>query len=99
MTYAPDCRARVNGKFYPAARRRTIFNGYGAPLLYNQVMFQNRVGRVFEQPTLPLWQRLVLFSIAYFLSAWLASVVSPTNSANVSFWLPAGLFVSVLLLN
>ena len=48
---------------------------------------------------LPLWQRAGLFSLAYFLCAWLGIFLSARNSTNVSFWLPAGLFVSVLLLS
>jgi PAS domain S-box-containing protein len=46
-----------------------------------------------------LWRRAALFSLAYFLSAWLGSYLSVRNSTSVSFWLPAGLYVAVLLLN
>jgi PAS domain S-box-containing protein len=47
----------------------------------------------------PRWQRLTFFSLGYFACAWLGSFLSPHGSANVSFWLPAGLFVAVLLLH
>ena len=47
----------------------------------------------------PLWQRALLLALGYFLCAWLGSQLSAPGSTNVTFWLPAGLFVAVLLLN
>jgi PAS domain S-box-containing protein len=61
-------------------------------------MFRNRLGRIFEQLTIPLWQRVVFFSLGYFLCAWVGTRLSAPGSTVVSFWLPAGWFVSGLLL-
>jgi len=47
----------------------------------------------------PLWQRMVLFSLGYFITALAAAHLSPRNWAFVSFWMPAGLAVAVLLLS
>ena len=49
--------------------------------------------------TSSLWQRAVLFSVAYFICALAGSFLSVPGSPYVSFWLPAGLSVAVLLLN
>jgi PAS domain S-box-containing protein len=49
--------------------------------------------------TSSLWQRAVLFSVAYFICAVVGSYLSVRESPYVSFWLPAGLSVAVLLLN
>jgi PAS domain S-box-containing protein len=46
-----------------------------------------------------LWQRMALFSLAYLLCAVLGDLVSVRNTTLVSFWLPGGLFVAVLLLS
>ncbi len=48
---------------------------------------------------LPLWQRMALFSIGYFLIAEVAGFLSPRNLPFVSFWMPAGLSVAVLFMN
>ncbi len=40
-----------------------------------------------------------LLALGYYLCAWTGSFLSPPHSTNVSFWLPSGLFVAVLLLN
>jgi len=62
-------------------------------------MFQNRPGRVFERTALPLWQRVALFLVAYLVCAEGGTFLSARNSTWIPFWLPAGLYVSVLLLN
>jgi PAS domain S-box-containing protein len=49
--------------------------------------------------TLPLWQRMVLFSLAYFIVAEAAAHLSPPKWTFVGFWLPAGLSIAVLLLS
>lgn len=49
--------------------------------------------------SLALWQRVVLFGLGYLFFAWLGTFFSPRGGAMVSFWLPAGLYISVLLLN
>ena len=46
-----------------------------------------------------LWQTALMFSVATFLSAKLGILLSVPQSSYVSFWLPAGLYVGVLLLN
>ena len=48
---------------------------------------------------MPLWQRAMFFSLGYFLCAVVGSQLSVRGSLNVSFWVPAGLFVAVLLRN
>ena len=48
---------------------------------------------------LSLWQRAVLFGVGYFLCAEAAACLSPSSGAFVSFWMPAGLSVAVLLLS
>lgn len=67
-------------------------------LLYNSGVFQNDANGVLERPTFPLWQRAVLFSLAYFLCAMVGRQLSAPG-ASVSFWLPSGLFIAVLLRN
>ena len=52
-----------------------------------------------ERPALPLWQRMTLLGFGYFLCAWLGRFLSGNGGTMVSFWLPAGLYVAVLLLN
>ena len=48
--------------------------------------------------TLPLWPRAVLFGVAFFACAVLGRLLSVRDTPYVSFWLPAGLYVGVLLL-
>jgi PAS domain S-box-containing protein len=48
---------------------------------------------------LSLWQRAVLFGIGYFICAEAADYLSPRGGAFVSFWMPAGLSIAVLLLS
>ena len=55
--------------------------------------------QLFDRPSSPLWQEAVLLSVAYFLCAVVGSSLSARGGIYVSFWLPAGLFVAVLLLN
>jgi len=45
------------------------------------------------------WWRAALFGAAYFLCAGASSFLSARNSPFVTFWLPAGLFLAVLLSN
>jgi PAS domain S-box-containing protein len=52
-----------------------------------------------EQPRLPLWQKAALFGVAYFACAEVSTFVSAKGSAELSFWVPSGLFLAVLLLN
>src|SRR5579871_214234 len=49
--------------------------------------------------TLQLWQKVLLFGLVYFACAEAGSYIAAEHSGFVSFWLPAGLYVSVLLLN
>ncbi len=46
-----------------------------------------------------LWQKAVWFSVAYFLFAQASNYLSPRDIPFKIFWLPAGLYVAVLLLN
>jgi signal transduction histidine kinase len=52
-----------------------------------------------RRTTLPVWQRALLFGAAYFLVAEAGRFLSVRESTYISFWLPAGLYVAVLLLN
>ncbi len=58
-----------------------------------------KFGKIPGRVPLPLWKRAALFSLAYFVFAEAGRFLSVRDSAYVSFWLPAGLYVSVLLLN
>ena len=49
--------------------------------------------------TLSLWQRAALFSVAFFICAQAGSYVSARERPYLSFWMPAGLSLAVLLLN
>ncbi len=62
-------------------------------------MAPNHAGGVSGRTALPRWQRAVLFSLAYFVCAEVGSYLSARSGNYVSFWLPAGLFVAVFLLN
>jgi len=46
-----------------------------------------------------LWQRSLLFSLAYFLCAEASFYLAVPASPFIAIWLPAGLYVAVLLLN
>src|SRR3989442_15239579 len=59
----------------------------------------SKFARILRRIPFPLWQRAVLFSVAYFVCAEAGGFLSVQDSTYVSFWLPAGLYVSVLLLN
>ena len=54
---------------------------------------------IFGQNPSPLWLRVLLFGLGYFLCAEVGRFLSPAGGTYVSFWLPAGLYVAVLLLN
>jgi signal transduction histidine kinase len=51
------------------------------------------------QAGFPAWQRALLFGAAYFLVAEAGRFLSVRDSTYISFWLPAGLYVAVLLMN
>ena len=52
-----------------------------------------------QRTRLSLWQKAVLFSAAYFACAEGSTLLSAKGSPDLSFWLPSGLYVAVLLLN
>jgi PAS domain S-box-containing protein len=52
-----------------------------------------------ERSPMPLWQRAALFGVAYFICAEAGSFLSVRGGTFLAFWLPAGLFLAVLLLN
>ena len=62
-------------------------------------MFRNQEGQVFGRSSVPLWQRMILLAIGFFVSGWVGSLLSAPHATSASFWLPAGCFVSALLLN
>src|SRR5665213_3660576 len=45
------------------------------------------------------WRSALLFGLAFFLTAELGRLLSVREYSYVSFWLPAGVYVGVLLLN
>jgi PAS domain S-box-containing protein len=49
--------------------------------------------------TSTLWQRAVLFGVGFFICAEIGIFLSPERGRYLSFWLPAGLSLAVLLLN
>jgi PAS domain S-box-containing protein len=49
--------------------------------------------------TSSLWQRVVLFGVGYFICAWIGDYLSVPVGTYVTFWMPVGLSVAVLLLN
>lgn len=61
-------------------------------------MLRNGLADAIGLRSSPLWLRAVLFGLAFFVCAILGEYLSPRGHAYVSFWLPAGLFVAVLLL-
>src|SRR5471030_1033600 len=46
-----------------------------------------------------LWQKAALFAAAYFVCAEVGNHLSPRGGAFITFWLPGGLYMAVLLLN
>ena len=67
--------------------------------MYKAVVLQFATGRGNGQTAYPLWQWTALFSLAYFVCAEAGNYLSAPSGNYVSFWLPAGLFAAVLLLN
>ncbi len=47
----------------------------------------------------PFWQRAALFGLAFFACAHLGRFLSVQDTSYVSFWLPAGVYMGVLLLH
>jgi PAS domain S-box-containing protein len=62
-------------------------------------MTMARVTEFARKWTSSLWQRAVLFSVAYFICAVAGSYLSARGATYVSFWMPAGLSIAVLLLS
>lgn len=54
---------------------------------------------LFVSARLPLWLRATGFGLAYLLCALASRLLSFEDGTFVSFWLPTGLYVAVLLLN
>lgn len=46
-----------------------------------------------------VWKRAILFGVAYYLCAVAGNYLSPPGEMFVTFWLPAGLYLSALLLS
>ncbi len=53
----------------------------------------------FAQNTISVWRKAVLFGVAYFFCAEASTYFSTRGGTFLTFWLPAGLFLGVLLLN
>src|SRR5271170_4306560 len=49
--------------------------------------------------SLSLWQKAALFGVIYVICAEAGNYLSPRGSAFITFWLPGGLYLAVLLLN
>jgi PAS domain S-box-containing protein len=60
-------------------------------------MLRTRLKNIFGQNPSPLWLRVLLFGLAYYICAEVGRFLSPSGGTYVSFWLPAGLYVAVLL--
>jgi PAS domain S-box-containing protein len=56
-------------------------------------------GKYSDRISASMWRRAVSFGLAYFLCAELSSCLTVKSSPFETFWLPAGLYVAVLLLN
>ncbi len=67
------------------------------PVLQDETQFS--IGKLRSWVSASLWRRSVLFSAAYFICAEAGNFLSPRGGTFVSFWLPAGLYLAVLLLN
>ena len=67
--------------------------------VYNPSMLRDAENSQPQPSTLPLWQRMALLCLGYFVCAWLGRSISPAGGTAVSYWLPGGLFVAVLLAN
>ena len=46
----------------------------------------------------PLWLKALLFGALYYGCAWASWFLAASDGLNVSFWIPGGLYISVLLL-
>lgn len=68
-------------------------------LVYKRTMAPDQAQPTPGRLPIPLWQRMALLGTSYFLCAWLGEILSASGGTVVSYWLPGGLFVSVLLLN
>jgi PAS domain S-box-containing protein len=71
--------------------------GEDNPSLQNETQFPT--GKLRRWVLVSRWRKALLFSTAYFLCAEAGNFLSPRGGMFVSFWLPAGLYLGVLLLN
>jgi integral membrane sensor domain MASE1 len=62
-------------------------------------MLRDDLKSIFGPTSPPLWLRALRFAVAYFLCAEVGNFLTPPGHTYVSFWLPVGLYVAVLLLN
>lgn len=64
-------------------------------------MLRSELRRLFGSAPPPFWLRALVFAVAYFLCAAAGDFLTPPASGRtyVIFWLPAGLYVAVLLLH
>src|SRR5579859_5056319 len=80
-------------------KSRDFFMPSCSELVYKRRMAPDEARPASKRPPLPLWQRMALLGTSYFLCAWIGEILSASGGTVVSYWLPCGLFVSVLLLN
>ena len=66
---------------------------------YKQGVRGHSLPSIFRLTSLPTWQRAVGFGAAYLLCSETGAYLSVPGSTQISFWLPAGLYLAVLLLN
>ena len=64
-------------------------------------MLRSELQRLFGPTPFPVWLRAILFAAAYYLCAEVGNFLTPATAERtyVIFWLPAGLYVAVLLLH
>lgn len=61
-------------------------------------MFRSELRSIFGRISSSLWLRAISFAGAYFVCAEVGRYISPPGDTSVRFWLPAGLYVAVLMM-
>src|SRR5947207_4770941 len=59
----------------------------------------SKLANIFRRTPFPIWQRAVVFGVAYFICAEAGNFLSLRDILYLSFWLPGGLYAAALLLN
>ena len=95
-----DSDGPLSPSLSPSEGERVPEAGEGAP--WSHARMTRRDGSLPQPSTFssrPTWLRALLFCGAFFLCAAASTLVSAPGRHYMSFWLPSGLFVAVLLLN